>query len=161
MPMAWIEPEVFFAYKGVTVYHVYKDDHLESGTREYWFTLDITLGEGTSAEFDVRGLATWDAGYDRRNPRLDLAARMAIRAAIDQDLLELPWDVQKSVECKVDVNGLQLFFEAADNNPYGTGYVRVENAGKEVAYWDSAEWAASPQEVMGALMGCLHEGPTK
>ena len=35
-------------------------------------------------------------------------------------------------------------------------YVRVvDQAGNELMYWDSAEWAESPEEVMGAILGAL------
>lgn len=44
----------------------------------------------------------------------------------------------------------------------GTGpcdYVRVcDPLGREVAYWNSDEWAQAPQEVMGALLGALARG---
>jgi hypothetical protein len=43
--------------------------------------------------------------------------------------------------------------------PEECSYVRVvDHAGNEIAYWTSAEWAESPEEVMGALLGTLKGG---
>lgn len=43
--------------------------------------------------------------------------------------------------------------------PEECSYVRVvDHAGNEIAYWVSAEWAESPEEVMGALLGALKGG---
>lgn len=37
---------------------------------------------------------------------------------------------------------------------FGGDYVRVVSAdGREVAYWDCAEWAEDPQVVIGAIFG--------
>ena len=81
MPTAWIEPEVFLTYRGVTVYNTYKNGDSNSGPREYWFTLDVT--ENEDLEFDVRDLPTW--GWTE-------GIKGAIEAAIDQGLLEPPED---------------------------------------------------------------------
>jgi len=37
MPSAWVEPEVFMDYGGVTIYHIDADDYLEGGARAYWY----------------------------------------------------------------------------------------------------------------------------
>ena len=35
-------------------------------------------------------------------------------------------------------------------------YVRVtDDSGTEIAYWDANEFRESPQEVLGAFLGCL------
>lgn len=41
MPYGWIDPEVFVEYNGMTVYHVYKDDEISQGRREFWYTTDL------------------------------------------------------------------------------------------------------------------------
>jgi len=56
MPYIYQEPEVFMEYRGVKVYHVYKD----SGTPYmkqlgYWYTLDKE--ERSNYEFDIRDVA--------------------------------------------------------------------------------------------------------
>lgn len=40
--------------------------------------------------------------------------------------------------------------------PAQCDYVRVTVCGIEIAYWTSVEWASSPTEVMGALLGALN-----
>ena len=43
--------------------------------------------------------------------------------------------------------------------PEACSYVRVVDAeGVELAYWDSAEWAEAPEEVMGSIMGAIIGG---
>lgn len=53
----WVEPEVFLEYKGVTVYHTYKDDDFEQGANWYWFRLDQEE-EDDEGKFDIRDLDT-------------------------------------------------------------------------------------------------------
>jgi hypothetical protein len=41
--------------------------------------------------------------------------------------------------------------------PEECSYVRVlDENGAEVGYWNFEEWQEDPQEVMGAILGCLH-----
>lgn len=55
-------------------------------------------------------------------------------------------------ECIVPLaNGRALHTPAY---PAQCEYVRVTQAGHELAYWDFAEWRDCPQLVMGALIGC-------
>ncbi len=59
MPYGWIDPEMFLEHKDVTVYHVYKDDEIDAGRRECWYTLDPGQGEvmgDDDAIFDIRDL---------------------------------------------------------------------------------------------------------
>lgn len=44
MPFGWIDPEVFLTHGDVTIYHVYKDDEIAQGQREYWYTTDRPVG---------------------------------------------------------------------------------------------------------------------
>jgi hypothetical protein len=63
----YVEPEVFLRFRGVTVYHTYKNDDINQGTRTYSFTLSRDCAEDScSCErapcknlFDVRGLPNW------------------------------------------------------------------------------------------------------
>lgn len=45
MPFGWIDPEVFLTHGDVTIYHVYKDDEIAQGRREYWYTTDLSGGD--------------------------------------------------------------------------------------------------------------------
>ena len=63
----YVEPEVFFRHRGVTVYHTYKHDNFDEPRRSYWFTLDPACGEESCQcegekclnVFDVRELPNW------------------------------------------------------------------------------------------------------
>ena len=44
--------------------------------------------------------------------------------------------------------------------PAPCSYVRLlGEGGEELAYWDHQEWRDEPEEVMGAIMGAICEGP--
>jgi hypothetical protein len=59
----YAKPAVFLKRRGVTVYHVYKDDDLDNPPRDNIYTTDpVEGGEGdddTKRTFDVRELSTW------------------------------------------------------------------------------------------------------
>ena len=69
-------------------------------------------------------------------------------------------DLDYGIETAISIdNGATLRCESEDQNPMGTSYVRVVNSeGEEVAYWNSDEWKAEPEFVMGAIMGCIKSG---
>ena len=46
MPYGWIDPEVFIEHNGMTVYHVYKDDEISQGCREFWYTCLLYTSPG-------------------------------------------------------------------------------------------------------------------
>lgn len=58
----WAPAEVFLEHKGVTIYHVYKDNEMELGARTYHYAL-VEDSDDNSVElahgFDVRELSTW------------------------------------------------------------------------------------------------------
>jgi hypothetical protein len=57
------------------------------------------------------------------------------------------------------VNGQTLCFETFHENMDGCSYIRFVDADdNEIAYWVCDEWAESPQEVMGAIMGAIQNG---
>ena len=57
------------------------------------------------------------------------------------------------------VNGERLCFETTHDNSEGCSYIRFVDAnGNQLAYWVCNEWKEAPQEVMGAIMGCLLNG---
>jgi hypothetical protein len=57
----WVAPDRFLTHKGVKIYHIYKDDDVNNGTRSEWYTWDPAEGsdDGTYS-FDVRDLPTYD-----------------------------------------------------------------------------------------------------
>ena len=50
-------------------------------------------------------------------------------------------------------NGREIRSPAA---PEPASYVRIVQAGHELAYWVSDEWKEDPECVMGAILGCAH-----
>jgi hypothetical protein len=61
MPYVWTEPAEAVTHRGVSVFHVYKDDDWSSGQREFQYTTDVT--EQTEP-FDIRDLADYRSGED-------------------------------------------------------------------------------------------------
>lgn len=55
MPYTWVENERYLSHKGITVYHVYRNDYANE-RRAYHFTLDPWGGEEDDGTFDVREL---------------------------------------------------------------------------------------------------------
>jgi hypothetical protein len=66
----WAEPEVLLEHKGVTVYHIYKDDDYDQGARRYSYTTDYLGSDDGSCScagggclcccvFDIRLLPGW------------------------------------------------------------------------------------------------------
>lgn len=61
MAIASVENGVMVSYRGVTIYHVYKNDWADQPPREYWFTLDPFGSEDDEEAFDIRE----QQGYNR------------------------------------------------------------------------------------------------
>lgn len=93
MPYAWLDPEVFLVHRGVTVYHVYKDDRPDN--RMNWrFTTDRLSDEhNAEAYFDCRAVADRLKGQftpellaDLHDPKVE-AVRAVVTAGIDAGLI--------------------------------------------------------------------------
>jgi hypothetical protein len=78
--------EVFMVHNGVTVYHVYKNDDPDQGTRMYWF--DTNEDSQDEGGFDTRDLAR-TLGIDDNSSTLDEYNKRIIRAAIESGLLPM------------------------------------------------------------------------
>lgn len=52
----FVSPKKFMSFKGVKVYHTYKDDEMENGPKTYSFTFNA---DADGEVFDVRELSTW------------------------------------------------------------------------------------------------------
>ncbi len=59
--------------------------------------------------------------------------------------------------------GQSIVFEGFNANPNGVDYVRFirDRDQKELVYWDSEEWYDNPEEIMGAIMGCIQHGANR
>lgn len=86
----WTDPEVYVTHKGVTVYHLYKNDDIEQGARTYSFTLHPQAGEAdwgvfpNTPLFDVRDLPGFTDGP--WNERAGIIREFVI-AAIDAGII--------------------------------------------------------------------------
>lgn len=52
MPYRWVDPAIFLEWKGITIYHDYRDD-MEEYPLISWYTASLEKG----SEFDIRDLA--------------------------------------------------------------------------------------------------------
>ena len=84
MPWQWIEPKEFLTYRGVRIFHAYKDE-LSDVPLEFWYSTSSTAEPGSPYEFNVRDLADYRslcrAGEVSEH-------ECAIKAAIDAGLLQ-------------------------------------------------------------------------
>lgn len=73
-----------------------------------------------------------------------------------KDRQRVPFGVSPSREAWIILPaGLVMAFDHFEHNPAGTSYIRfLDKNGGEVGYWNSDEWGDTPEEVMGAIMGC-------
>ena len=84
MPMIWTEPDVFMTYKGIVIYHTYKDDIYDYPST-FWYS---TAPEDPEYYFDVRELPYMEGKYQEMESLN--AHRNAIEHAIDNGLLKIP-----------------------------------------------------------------------
>jgi hypothetical protein len=83
----------------------------------------------------------------------DLAAKHGWDEVELTHAIETAGDVDHGDESSVELaNGRELRCPAF---PKECDYVRVVQDGCELAYWDIDEWAESPAEVMGAIIGAM------
>ena len=94
----WVEPEVALKYKGVTVYHTYEDQRLDTPELS-WYTLDPALNEDDAEldAFNIGGLQAW-AATAARHPNLGLTDlhQAVLKAAIDSGELKAPRKPRKT-----------------------------------------------------------------
>lgn len=57
MPYAWVDPDVAFEHGDVKVYHVYKNDIMDEGVRNYWYGWSPRCNDDGDDSFDARDLA--------------------------------------------------------------------------------------------------------
>jgi hypothetical protein len=97
MPYAWVEPDLYYSYKDVDVYHTYRGDDKDAGAHYYLYTLDVHCGDDSCSSvrcydlgghcimvFDVRELPSYNKIVARTH---DQWVRKAIRQAVDQKVL--------------------------------------------------------------------------
>ncbi len=112
MPMTWVEPEALMTWRGVTVYHTYRDGTTDMPS-EYWYTLDVC--EDREYQFDVRDFPVPAGAEASRHDLIIQAALDAGCAGItfpDDVELELPlFDVP--AEAHTDCQRVTVEFDAA------------------------------------------------
>lgn len=81
----YVPAEVFLEYKGVKIYHVYKNNDVDCLARIYWF--DDQEDSDDDGGFDIRALAK-NLGDVSLNPETVEGRRVILRAAIDAGLIE-------------------------------------------------------------------------
>lgn len=59
----WVDPELLLTHNGVSVYRTYRDDDIEDGKSDYWFTTDKLDNEGDDTRFDIRDLPNYTCKY--------------------------------------------------------------------------------------------------
>lgn len=65
----YVAPEIVLTHNGVTIYHTYKNDEIEQGPSDYWFTLDPDDTEiDGETRFDVRELQVPSAVLLKAHP---------------------------------------------------------------------------------------------
>lgn len=55
----WVDPDIALEHKGVTLWHIYKDDDIEQGARVYTFALDPAEDGYEVGGIDVQALPNW------------------------------------------------------------------------------------------------------
>jgi len=58
-PGKLVRPELALQYRGVRIYHTYRNDEMDSGRMAYWFTTNPNEDEPLQ-RFDVRELKSWE-----------------------------------------------------------------------------------------------------
>ena len=105
----WVPAEVFCEVDGKRIFHTYKDDDIEQGERQCWFTTDPAGGEDDEFSFDVRELSTWEEHhppflnedgsdenraawhhYNKEGGGFDQDRRRAIEAAVRSGEIQFP-----------------------------------------------------------------------
>jgi len=124
---------------------------------------ELTQAEILEALAHTKGYANWAALKDSLSPQAiaELLSDMERDHAHDAQEADVRAD-ESGAGGYGDETALQVhtgFFLKAPAYPQDCDYVRVcDPVGREVAYWVSDEWAQSPAEVMGAVIGALTRG---
>ncbi len=83
--MRWVPPAVFLTYRGVKIYHIYRNDQEDQGVRAYWYCTDPLGGGDGYSEFnvDVRTLPGYSKGLESTGDgHIKRVLRDAIKAGI-------------------------------------------------------------------------------
>lgn len=64
MPYKWHPPKRFLAYRGVRIFHAYKDE-LSDVPLDFWYSTADCESPGSAYEFDVRELPGFRGPHDR------------------------------------------------------------------------------------------------
>lgn len=80
----WTEPEIFLAYKGVTIYRAYENDQRDEPILDMFSTTQKDKEDHGHCVFLVGNLPTWDSSCNLT----EKVVKTAIEKAIDQGLLK-------------------------------------------------------------------------
>jgi len=160
MPYRWVPASVFLEHRGVTVYHVYKDDDVEQGARQYWFGVREDCSDSDDA-FDVRSLPN-PSGHDLCT---DAGRGATIREAIDAGIMTQEGLVLRGQEQAQDVrheaaSSLPLMASSMDATPdhtlrriFDILYLDLGPTGDH--YDPEKNWDADTLESVAALVSPL------
>lgn len=99
MPTTYTDAEVFIEHRGVKIYHVYKNDDLDSGQRQFWYSLDPDSSDNSCDDyrnFDIRDLNAY-----KNN---DWSHEEVLRVALDNgELNDLIADAIGLGGCEIDI----------------------------------------------------------
>lgn len=113
--------------------------------------------KGRAVVFQVEAHVEWSAFAGASIPK-----EVAVHEVVQQYAAELGWgkaEATHALESFGTAYGEERLVSEANGRELRTpargpfSYVRIVQAGFELMYWDSAEWASAPEEVMGAILG--------
>jgi len=91
MPTKYVQNELFHSHMGVDVFHTYRNDDMDQGSRDYWYTTDADGSENGRAAFDVRDLTRQLNEFAVAGKRYDADVKdsheQIIEAAIEKKLV--------------------------------------------------------------------------
>ena len=153
MPTTWVMPEVFLRHKGVTIWHIYKNNHADQGKRDYLFGWDDCCSDEADC-FDVRDLP---------NPKkLDLSKdknrRTVIKAAIEAGIVTdhgvfLPEEIQDPAELLRELVGWEATMGGwqAPCWERAKAYLRQNQAGNVAIKKARGNWPQIREDIYDAL----------
>lgn len=113
--------------------------------------------KGSAVVFQVEAHVEWSAFAGAALPK-----EVAVHEVVQQYATELGWGKVESIHALQSIGtayGEERVVLGANGRELRTpvsgpgSYVRIVQAGFEIMYWNSAEWASAPEEVMGAILG--------
>ena len=86
MPLKSVDAEVFYRFRGVKIYHVYKNDDVEDICRDYLFSTVSWSQDDSEYTFDIRDIPRF--GAIKRRKGEDSDDKALLRLAISEGWLK-------------------------------------------------------------------------